>query len=98
MNSVGSAVLLTLPLLPVTRYIVGLKQEESEAILQFLYQHMASGADFQTRVRWEEDTVVVWDNRVTLHTALVDWSTGSRRHLIRLTPQAERPFETPFEA
>ncbi|CAG9992751.1 unnamed protein product [Clonostachys byssicola] len=80
-----------------TRDIVGLKKEESDAILNFLYEHIAWGADFQARVKWEESTVVVWDNRLTQHTALVDWKSGQRRHLARITPQAERPFETPFE-
>ncbi|KAL2120344.1 hypothetical protein VTJ04DRAFT_4370 [Mycothermus thermophilus] len=80
-----------------TRDIVGLKKEESEALLKFLYDHLAYGADFQVRVKWEEGTVVVWDNRVTQHSALVDWKDGQRRHLARITPQAERPFETPFE-
>src|SRR5690606_30323551 len=47
-----------------TRYIVGLKKEESDLLLNFLYDHLAKGADFQARVRWEKGTVVVWDNRV----------------------------------
>ena len=85
------------PLLTVTREIIGYKKEESDAILGFLYNHLAYGADFHTRVRWEEGTVVVWDNRVTQHSAIVDWKTGQRRHLARLTPQAERPYETPFK-
>ncbi|KAG7288129.1 hypothetical protein NEMBOFW57_007652 [Staphylotrichum longicolle] len=80
-----------------TRDIVGLKKEESDALLKFLYDHLAYGADFQARVKWEEGTVVVWDNRVTQHSALVDWKNGQRRHLARIQPQAERPFETPFE-
>ncbi|KAI0182414.1 TfdA family taurine catabolism dioxygenase TauD [Xylaria flabelliformis] len=79
-----------------TRRIVGMKKEESDAILKFLYDHIAFGADFHTRVKWEEGTVVVWDNRVTQHSALLDWQNGQRRHLARITPQAERPFETPF--
>lgn len=82
----------------VTRSIVGLKVEESDAILKFLYEHIAWGADFQARVKWEEGTVVVWDNRVTQHSALVDWHSGDRRHLARITPQAERPYETPYQA
>ncbi|KAF4119912.1 sulfonate dioxygenase [Geosmithia morbida] len=81
-----------------TREIVGLKKEESDAILKFLYEHIAWGADFHARVKWEEKTVVVWDNRVTQHTALVDWKDGDRRHLARITPQAERPYETPYQA
>ncbi|KAK3943288.1 alpha-ketoglutarate-dependent taurine dioxygenase [Diplogelasinospora grovesii] len=81
-----------------TRDIVGFKKEESDAILKFLYDHLAFGADFQARIHWEEGTVVVWDNRVTQHSALIDWKNGQRRHLARITPQAERPFETPFKA
>ena len=81
----------------VARYIVGYKKEESDALLKFLYDHIALGVDFQARVKWAEKTVVVWDNRVTVHSALVDWESGQRRHLSRLTPQAERPYETPFE-
>lgn len=59
--------------------------------------HIAFGADFHARVKWEPGTVVVWDNRVTQHSALVDWASGERRHLARITPQAEPPYETAFE-
>ncbi|KAF4637739.1 hypothetical protein G7Y89_g353 [Cudoniella acicularis] len=81
-----------------TRNIVGYKQEESDVLLKFLYDHIAYGADFQARVKWAEKTVVVWDNRVTSHSALVDWKSGQRRHLARIAAQAELPFETPFKA
>lgn len=77
-----------------TRYIVGFKQEESDYLLKFLYDHIALSADIQARVRWQPGTVVVWDNRVTAHTALLDWDDGQRRHIARITPQAERPYET----
>ncbi|PGH17220.1 hypothetical protein AJ80_04929 [Polytolypa hystricis UAMH7299] len=80
-----------------TRHIVGYKKEESDYLLQFLYNHIALSQDIQARVKWAPGTVVVWDNRVTAHSALLDWEDGQRRHLARITPQAERPFETPFE-
>ncbi|KAJ5382999.1 Taurine catabolism dioxygenase TauD/TfdA [Penicillium concentricum] len=79
-----------------TRSIVGLKKEESDALLGFLLNHISRGIDFQTRIRWAPGTVVVWDNRVTGHSVIVDWTTGERRHLARITPQAERPYETPY--
>ncbi|KAH8591524.1 hypothetical protein B0O99DRAFT_598109 [Bisporella sp. PMI_857] len=79
-----------------TRSIVGLKKEESDALLQFLFTHITRGIDFQARVRWQPKTVVVWDNRTTVHSATQDWTTGERRHLARITPQAEVPFETPY--
>ncbi|PGH09667.1 hypothetical protein AJ79_05633 [Helicocarpus griseus UAMH5409] len=80
-----------------TRHIVGYKKEESDYLLKFLYDHIALSQDLQARVKWAPGTVVVWDNRVTCHSALFDWEDGQRRHLARITPQAERPFETPFE-
>jgi len=76
-----------------TRYIVGFKQEESDYLLKFLYDHIALSQDIQARVRWRPKTVVVWDNRVTTHSALIDWQDGQRRHIARITPQAERPLE-----
>ncbi|CAG9988836.1 unnamed protein product [Clonostachys byssicola] len=81
-----------------TRDIIGLKREESDALLKFLYDHIARSIDLHVRVKWEADTVVIWDNRVSQHTALVDWENGERRHLARITPQAEVPYETPFES
>lgn len=84
--------------LQATREIVGLKKEESNMLLKFLYEHIALGADFHARIQWAEKSVVVWDNRNTLHTALVDWTDGQRRHVARLCPLAEKPFQTPYVA
>ncbi|OJI99308.1 hypothetical protein ASPVEDRAFT_148409 [Aspergillus versicolor CBS 583.65] len=80
----------------LTTHIVGMKKEESDMLLGFLNNHIARCLEHQVRVRWEPGTVVLWDNRVTAHTAIVDWDGRQRRHLARLTPQAERPFETPY--
>ncbi|OBT65011.1 hypothetical protein VE03_05676 [Pseudogymnoascus sp. 23342-1-I1] len=79
-----------------TKRIVGLKHEESEALLNLLYTHINQGQDFQVRVKWEEGTVCLWDNRVTCHTAISDYSIESPqeglRHGVRLTTQAEQPI------
>ncbi|KAF7978882.1 hypothetical protein HWV62_44377 [Athelia sp. TMB] len=76
-----------------TRRIVGLKREESENILRFLYEHIERAGDCQARVRWAPGTVVLWDNRVTAHSAIVDYhASGERRHGARIAPQAERPI------
>ncbi|KAK8853050.1 hypothetical protein IAR55_003751 [Kwoniella newhampshirensis] len=77
-----------------SRRIVGLKVEESDAILNLLYDHLAKGVDFQTRVKWTPRAVVLWDNRITAHSAIVDFDSAQdgRRHGARITPQAERPF------
>lgn len=75
-----------------SRSIVGYKKEESDLLLNFLYQHIKQGVDFQARVKWTPGTLVVWDNRVTAHSALVDFKKSDRRLIARLTPQAEKPF------
>lgn len=76
-----------------TTRIVGLKREESETILKFLYDHIDKSADLQARVKWQPGTVVLWDNRVTAHSAIVDYGkSNERRHGARITPQAERPI------
>ncbi|KAF9451461.1 TauD-domain-containing protein [Macrolepiota fuliginosa MF-IS2] len=75
-----------------TRHIVGFKKEESDFLLQFLFDHIAKGADFQIRATYEPGTVVIWDNRVTAHSATRDFDSSIRRHAVRLTPQAEVPI------
>ncbi|OJJ60211.1 hypothetical protein ASPSYDRAFT_31013 [Aspergillus sydowii CBS 593.65] len=76
-----------------TKRIIGLKDEESDAILQLLFKHIALSQDIQVRVKWDDRTVSLWDNRVTAHTAISDYDTTSDglRHGIRLTTLAERP-------
>ncbi|OBZ80075.1 Alpha-ketoglutarate-dependent sulfonate dioxygenase [Grifola frondosa] len=76
-----------------TRRIVGLKREESETILNFLYDHIDKSLENQARIKWEPNSIVIWDNRVTAHSAILDFQAGKeRRHGARITPQAERPI------
>lgn len=75
-----------------SRKIVGLKNQESDALLKFLYDHIANSHDLQARASWEKNTVVVWDNRRVSHTAINDWDDDDdTRIAVRVTPQAERP-------
>ncbi|KAI9306430.1 hypothetical protein BJ944DRAFT_263565 [Cunninghamella echinulata] len=78
-----------------TRSIVGLKKKESDTLLQLLYDHIASGYDFQVRFKWEEGSVAVWDNRSTFHAAIFDYFEQGRRFGYRVTPRAERPYFDP---
>ncbi|RFU29761.1 hypothetical protein B7463_g6560, partial [Scytalidium lignicola] len=86
-----------------TKRIIGLKDEESDALLQLLFKHIREGQDLQVRVKWDDQTVSLWDNRVTAHTAISDYdihnSEGGLRHGFRITTLGERPvgvdgFET----
>lgn len=74
-----------------TRRIVGVPKPESDAILALLFKGFVVNADFQTRARWEEGTIVFWDNRIVTHSALFDFYPA-RRHGVRVTPQGERPL------
>ena len=68
-----------------------LKEQESNYLLNFLYDHIEKAHDLQLRAKWEPNSVVVWDNRLVVHSAIVDWDTPVSRHAFRITPQAERP-------
>ena len=78
---------------PFSRRIVELKEEESDYLLKFLYDHIELSHDLQLRASWEPNSVVIWDNRNVSHSAVLDWDTPISRHAFRLTPQAERPVE-----
>jgi sulfonate dioxygenase len=78
-----------------TRSIVGLTRRESDTILNFLYDHITGGIDFQVRFKWQENSVAVWDNRVTNHNAIFDYLHIGRRHGWRVTSQAEAPYFDP---
>ena len=65
--------------LTVTRSIIGYKQEESDNLLKFLYDHIALGQDFQLRVKWAPRTVVVWD---VSHTYLTTTVQAHNRDLV----------------
>ncbi|CAD6892128.1 unnamed protein product [Tilletia controversa] len=78
-----------------TRHIVGLRKEESDAILKVLFNLTHTTVDAQARIRWAPGAVVIWDNRRTQHTAIADFdaATEGRRHGLRITPRAERPTQ-----
>ncbi|KAH8594562.1 hypothetical protein B0O99DRAFT_625213 [Bisporella sp. PMI_857] len=78
-----------------TKTIIGLKEEESDALLKLLFNHITSSQDIQVRVKWDDRTVSIWDNRVTAHTAISDYDVHSQeeglRHGFRITTLGERP-------
>ncbi|KAI9470863.1 MAG: hypothetical protein EXX96DRAFT_542926 [Benjaminiella poitrasii] len=78
-----------------TQSIVGLSRHESDTILNYLFYHLTGGVDFQVRFKWEENSVAVWDNRVTNHNAIFDYLEIGARHGWRVTPQAEVPYLDP---
>ena len=106
-----------------TKRIIGLREEESAALLKLLFKvratfaivinrtdprltvcskHISHGQDFQVRVKWEEGTVALWDNRVTAHTAISDYNVHDPqeglRHGFRITTLADKPANGALES
>ncbi|KAJ7660425.1 TauD-domain-containing protein [Mycena rosella] len=75
---------------------VGLKDVEWKAMSDFLLQHLIGSHDIQARVHWSPRTIVMFDNRSTIHTAVVDYvddEYGAQpRHIFRLAAMAEKPI------
>ncbi|MCM3804665.1 TauD/TfdA family dioxygenase [Streptomyces sp. DR7-3] len=60
-----------------TSHIPQLSRPESDALLQYLFEHSESPR-FNCRYRWQPGAVAMWDNRATQHLAVNDY-TGPRR-------------------
>ena len=73
----------------MTREIEGLPREESDAILQKLFDHQEQRKFIYEHV-WRPGDILMWDNRCTLH-ARTDFSAGERRLLRRVTILGEKP-------
>lgn len=73
-----------------TTHIDGLSARESDALLRFLYEHMAQ-LEFQVRWRWRAGDVAFWDNRWAQHCALGDYYP-QRRRVRRATIAGDRPI------
>ncbi|MGH7812067.1 MAG: taurine dioxygenase [Candidatus Binatia bacterium] len=72
-----------------TLRINGLKERESQALLELLYEQ-AHVPEYQFRLRWKPHTIVLWDNRSTQHYAANDYYPN-RRHMERVAVIGDRP-------
>jgi taurine dioxygenase len=72
-----------------TTRIEGLPEDESKAVLQFLFNH-AESPWYQTRFSWRANDVAMWDNRCTQHMAIWDYWPNERKGN-RVTVKGERP-------
>ena len=66
-----------------TRNILNESQGASDQILQFLFKQM-SKPEFQVRFNWQNNSIAIWDNRITQHYAICDYLPNIR-HMHRIT-------------
>jgi len=55
-----------------TTHVVGMSSHESHRLLRYLFDHI-NQPEFQCRLRWQANSLVMWDNRVTQHYAVADY-------------------------
>jgi taurine dioxygenase len=74
-----------------TSHIEGIPRWESDMLLQGLYQRTATNPRIQCRVKWQPNTLVMWDNRSVQHHAILDYA-GFARYGERVSVlDSERP-------
>ncbi|KAJ9243320.1 alpha-ketoglutarate-dependent taurine dioxygenase [Paecilomyces variotii] len=74
--------------------IVGVPKTESDAIIRYLTEVIATTQEIHVRFQWGKNDVAFWDNRSTIHTASYGFAPH-RRHAVRVAVQAERPYLDP---
>ena len=75
---------------PFTEKVNELSRHESDALLHMLYRHIETNTRFQCRVKWQPQTLVLWDNRAVHHHAVWDYYPETRRGE-RVTVQCPAP-------
>ena len=73
----------------MTREIEGMPRQESDALLEKLFDHQEQ-RQFVYAHAWRPGDILMWDNRCTLH-ARTDFPVGERRLLRRVTILGEKP-------
>ena len=66
-----------------------LPQEESDEILEFLFEHQLK-PEYRYRHQWSECDVLMWENFGTIHNAIADYGPGEHRLVKRCQVMATR--------
>ncbi len=78
-----------------TKNIIGLDKEESEKILNKIFEHQAR-LELTCRFTWTENTVCIWDNRSVIHFAIADFypgrGLGHKRIMDRIAIEGDIPI------
>ncbi|GJN86393.1 hypothetical protein PLIIFM63780_009973 [Purpureocillium lilacinum] len=76
-----------------TKRINGVTKDESDVLLQYLFNLVTQNHDVQVRYRWSKNDVAIWDNRSTFHCATYDYEAA--RAGDRVCSLGEAPYLDP---
>jgi taurine dioxygenase len=71
-----------------TERVVGLSDQESEALLKMLFDHVNT-PEFHVRLKWDAQTIAVWEQSVTQHRVVGNYR--GRRILHRVVMKGSKP-------
>lgn len=65
-----------------TTHIVGLRERESQAVLDLLYGEVTR-PEYQVRFHWTPNAIALWDNQVTAHAGPIDYAHFDLPRVVR---------------
>ena len=65
----------------MTTLIKDLDRRESDFLLRYLFEHVRT-PEFQYRHKWRTNDLAIWDNRLSVHYALFDYTKHRLMHRI----------------
>jgi taurine dioxygenase len=65
----------------MTTFIKDMDRKESDMLLRYLYDYLRT-PEFNYRHKWKTNDLAVWDNRVSLHYALFDYTDHRLMHRV----------------
>ena len=74
----------------MTTFIKDMDRRESDFLLRYLYDYLRT-PEFNYRHKWQTNDLAVWDNRLSLHYALFDYTEHRLMH--RIVIQGDVPHE-----
>ena len=72
-------------------WIDGMDRKESDAMLEYLFEHQARQKYFHAH-KWSEGDVLMWDNIGTVHNAVPDYGPGEPRYIRRVQVMATKDY------
>jgi alpha-ketoglutarate-dependent sulfate ester dioxygenase len=77
-----------------TSHIVGLKERESQALIDLLYGELTR-PEYQVRFHWRPKSLVVWDNQAVAHAGPIDYAHFDLPRAVRRITVAGEPPKGP---